>query len=604
MWRNSNSPYAVGIMDLPFRQRQIRKMWLMKAAQVAGSEALRNIFGCVAHQEPDPALLQLPDENAAKKIMRKRIIPLFEDTPVLASLKTSSARDTTVMGIVLKNGFELAIAWAGSPTTAASDPIRFVGNDEVDKYPSWSGKESDPVSLAEVRTVTYADSLVFNLSTPTTRDGPIFRGWEACPIKLWFFVPCPHCGTCQRLTFDRLTWGHKDEPNSKKRAALIAQSGSAWYRCINKECTHAILDHHKPRMCNAGYWGTDDGGYKLFVDGREEGKLPPGNEVGMHISALYSLAASHNFPRIASEWCQCEGDPMKTQNFRNSWLGEVYEEVRAKTQPSTIRAKSLLAGPPLVVPSWAGAIFATADTQKDHFHFVIRAWGYNYRSHLLLDGMVKTFDELYAVSFDSLFQSATGEGHRVHHLLIDSGGGKGEMSHSRTSEVYQFAARDPGRIHACKGASHKMIKPYYLSKSGGVGMSLFVLDTHYYKDMLTRLLQGEIVENVNGQNSLINQWLPHSNVSDDYCQQMASEHKVRDRKKGMDVWLTVTNGAANHKWDCEVLQCAAAEISQVAVLSPEVFRPKPPAPPPPPPQRNERADWMPDRPSASDWMPQ
>jgi phage terminase large subunit GpA-like protein len=568
MWRNANAPYAVGLMDLAFKQRQIRKIWLKKAAQVAGSEAVRNIIGCVASQEPDPVLLVLPDENAAKKIMRKRILPLFEDTPCLAAMKTDALRDKALTGVYLKNGFELGVGWSGSPSTLASDPVRIVCNDEVDKFAAWTGKESDPISLADVRTATYENSLVFNLSTPTTRDGLINHGWESAPIKLWFFVPCPHCGHFQRLTFDRLEWEHKDEKDGRKRAALIDLNKAAWYRCNGVDCDGRILDHHKPRMCNAGYWGTEDGGYKLYVDGREEGSLPPGNEVGMQISTLYSLAAKHKFYLIAAEWCKCQGDPMKTQNFRNSWLGEVFEEIASRLRPSLIRDKIPLSGPPLIVPSWTGAIFVAADTQKDHFYFTIRAWGYGYRSALLHYGMVRTFDELYRVSFESVFKTHAGVEHRPYHLMIDSGGNKGEFGHSRTSEVYEFAARDPGRIHPCKGASQAMNKPFALSKGVNLGTHLYLLDTGYYKDMFVRLINGKLVDTVNGVDSLTEQWLPHRDVSDDYCQQLASEHKIRDRKKNKDRWVLVTEGAANHYFDCEVTQCAAAEMSQVAVTKP------------------------------------
>lgn len=570
MWRNSNSPHAVGLMDLPFKQRQIRKIWLKKAGQMAGSEAFRNIIGCVAEQEPDPVLMVLPDENAAKKIMRRRILPLFEDTPCLAELKTDASRDKALTGIYLKNGFELGVGWSGSPTTQASDPVRFVGNDEVDKFAAWTGKEADPISLGDVRTATYENSLVYNISTPTTRLGLINQGWENAPIKLWFFVPCPHCERFQRLNFDRLEWDHHDEKDPRKRAALIELSRAAWYRC--RYCQQKILDPQKPRMCNAGYWGTDDGGYKLFVDGREEGQLPPGSEVGMHISTLYSLAAKHKFYLIAAEWCKCQGDPMKTQNFRNSWLGEVFEELITKIQPGVIRERALNAGPPLIVPAWASALYATADTQKDHFYFVIRAWGYAYRSQLVHYGRAMTFDELYRVCLQSAFRTDDGQQATPQFLMLDSGGTTSatDPETSRTQEVYQFSMRDLARIYPAKGRD-KAPKPWSITKIGDDGVTLRVLDAGYYKDMLSRLLSTED-DDPTGKKPI---WMPHNQVGDDYCSQMASEHKIIDRKRGNRlVWVPITSGAANHYWDAEVLQCAAAEMNQVALFDPTLL-PKP-----------------------------
>ena len=221
LWRNANSPFNVGIMDLPFRQRQIRKVFVKKAAQIGVSEALRNILACLAHQEPDPALLVLPDENSAKKIMRKRILPMFEDTPALAALKTAQAKDQALHNVTLRNGFDLGIGWSGSPSTLAADPIRFIGFDETDKFSDWNGRESDPISLGDVRTATYDNAIQYAISTPTTREGLINALHENAAIKLWFFVPCPHCGLAQRLTFGQLEWDYKEVKDARQRAATV-----------------------------------------------------------------------------------------------------------------------------------------------------------------------------------------------------------------------------------------------------------------------------------------------------------------------------------------------------------------------------------------------
>ena len=39
---------------------------------------------------------------------------------------------------------------------------------------------------------------------------------------------------------------------------------------------------------------------------------------------------------------------------------------------------------------------------------------------------------------------------------------------------------------------------------------------------------------------------------------MASEHKVINPQTKRQEWKPKTSGAANHFWDCEVYQCAAA----------------------------------------------
>jgi phage terminase large subunit GpA-like protein len=44
------------------------------------SEAIRNLIAWTAHLDPVPVMLVLPNEKKGREIVRKRIIPLFEDT--------------------------------------------------------------------------------------------------------------------------------------------------------------------------------------------------------------------------------------------------------------------------------------------------------------------------------------------------------------------------------------------------------------------------------------------------------------------------------------------------------------------------------------------
>jgi hypothetical protein len=58
------------------------------------------------------------------------------------------------------------------------------------------------------------------------------------------------------------------------------------------------------------------------------------------------------------------------------------------TRPSIVRDKKAIAPPPLIVPSWAVAVFATFDTQPDWLKYVIRAWGGGLKSQLIVEGEI------------------------------------------------------------------------------------------------------------------------------------------------------------------------------------------------------------------------
>lgn len=548
-WSHEAAPALAGIMDLAAHPR-VRKLNLMKCGQAGVSEATRNIIGYYADREPDPALLNLPNEFFGRQIFADRIIPLFEDTPRLAEQLSEQGRDTTLSQVTTKRGFTIRLGWSGSPTAQAAHPVRIVVNDEVDKFAPWAGVESDPISLAEVRTTTYENSIIINISTPTNRDGLIFRAWDGSPIKLAYHFHCPECGLLQPWVFTQLKWEKLDIPDKKARAQTIRNRGLAWYECT--KCKHQIKNDQRAALLMAGSWISEDGSYRRYVDGREDGTLPHDAEIGIHYPCLLSLAAKHSFTGIAAEFIRCEGDAMKTQNFYNSWLGEVFEIRTSRTSVDLIREKVLAAPEPLLIPQWAHTIVATADTQSNHFWFDIRAWGYEFKSQLIHYGIAQTFEELFRVCLKSSFalDGYPGETASASYLLIDTGG-------NRTSDVYQFCKQDVARIIPCKGASHKMKRPYVLSAQGN-GLVLRMFDTGYYKDLLSRLINDPDRT----------KWMPHNKAGDDFCTQVVAEHKVFDRRKQKEIWTPVTSGAANHLGDCEVLQVLAADMKNLGIVRP------------------------------------
>src|SRR5262245_14369739 len=125
-------------------------------------------------------------------------------------------------------------------------------------------------------------------------------------------------------------------------------------------------------MIRKGRWIAD--GQRIEQDGTVTGDMPVGSRVGVHIWAAYCLWIP--LYRIAAEFIRCKDDPISLMAFTNSWLGEPFRQqiVHAKVSVFEQKAKSEQAAPPHRVPAWTKGLYATADTQKDHFYFVVRAW--------------------------------------------------------------------------------------------------------------------------------------------------------------------------------------------------------------------------------------
>jgi hypothetical protein len=81
-----------------------------------------------------------------------------------------------------------------------------------------------------------------------------------------------------------------------------------------------IVEEQRLTMLLAGYWGTENGSWKIFFDRREEGAQPEGDKVGIQISALYDV--STGWAQIAAEFVEADGRPEKLQHLYNSTLAE------------------------------------------------------------------------------------------------------------------------------------------------------------------------------------------------------------------------------------------------------------------------------------------
>lgn len=579
-FRFSRTPYLRGIVDCFVEPGVIEVVWV-KPTRIGGTTVRLINTGYRIDNDPGPQMTVLPSEAAAEKDVKTKIRPTLENCEALRAHMSPRASDNTLPLIKLDT-MPLYTGWAGSAQSLASDTCRYVDFDEIDKYPPFAGREADPISLGMERTGTYMHRKRHYLtSTPTTRDGAIMREFEQCGDKRYFHVPCPHCGQYQRLVFAQLKWppvpDGAEQGGYIRHADAIEQQKLAHYEC--QHCKGLITEAHKQKMLERGVWASET--QTVSPDGTLVGSRPAAKRVGFHISALYSPWRS--FSEIAAEFVRAKDDPGKTMNFRNSRLAEPFEIQVGKIEANIIREKAKMAPDPQIVPAWAQWLIASADTQKDHFYFVVRAWGYENRSQLIRHGIVSTFEELKANTIDAAFVREQGDQVQPGWLLIDSGGGRNaDTASTRTAEVYEFAGTDPARIKPTKGASSRQNFPVQKSVQKDKGIVLWLIDTFSTKNTLFRLIRDPDAT----------KWQPHRAVDDNYCEQVTAERLVVDPQTKELEFQPVTAGRPNHYLDCEHQQCAAAyEVG--------AFAPAPPAPVEEPPRvQPERPDFMGERPTS------
>lgn len=588
-YRNDNAPYLRGMMDLACADG-VTQINIMKCAQAGVSEAMRNLIGYWAHLDPDPVGLGLPDRSKGRKIVKNRYLPLFYQTPVLRELFVSPAREGQLEQIRLVNGFLLHLMWSGSATSTASDPMRRVINDEVDKMASWAGDEPSPVGRTWKRLRTYGDrKCQVNISTPTTSSGEIFRLFGGSTVKLYFYVPCPHCGHWQRLVFPQLKgWDRFKTLGKIERAAMVRQEKAVWYECI--ACGRHIRDEEKSPMIRRGRW-TTEGGYvvdyhgKRHADAESVERWPDGTSIGMQLSALYCLWES--WIEIVCEFIRAEGDIAATYNFKTETLGEPFEFQVSRATPGIFEAKSKDSTlPPGIVPAWAWMVIMTIDTQQDHFYFVIRAWGAGMKSQRIAHGRAMTFDDLDRLAFKTPLPVEGGKFSPMlpATVLIDSGGTHDEQEESsRTMQVYQWVIPRQSVVHAIKGASRPgpglfwpmrdpigtSGDPAYTRRRAPLSLRrAWLVDTHQANDLLAKM----IVQGTESEDQAAGEtWLLNSQNDEEYNRHMAALHKTacRHGTRVVETWQPVQSGARHDYRDCEAYQIVGAYMSNVHILQDE-----------------------------------
>lgn len=575
-YRLDRTPYVREILDT-LGDTQHTEVVLCKGAQVGGTEIAKAIIGYWIDGDGDSIIVTLPSQKAAEAYIQERIQPLLE-SPRLRRYVTDRSYDIRRDQIDLSH-MSIFCGWSGSAQSLASRSCRFAISDEVDKSQDLV-KEAAALDLIRDRLITFGHRAKhFILSTPTTSDGPIWAKFQSTADKRYYHVPCPHCGTSQRLVWEQVRWeGYGQEKPDDQLLSLaddlLSGRARAWYECAH--CHEAVEEHHRMRAVEAGEWVSVLGPNPISVS------------VAYHISALYSPWVS--FGRLVSEYLRAFV-AHDTRNFRNAFLGLPQEDgpiTRRTGDIFTPRSKLHRAG---LVPDWATILTAGADTQAKSGHpywvWVVRAWGPKYRSRLIAAGRAHSPEDLVRSTVDARFPVEGGGFLSPTIVCVDAGGGSELVDGNTTWTVYQIARREPGRVIPVKGHGgrtrpDRMIRAVNIMyqppgvPSPPIPVLLHVLDTETLKDRLDGLIYSE-------DETL---WEESDCLPDNYVSQMTAEEKTRVKlgKRSEVRWVNNTRGRSDW-WDASVYCLAAAHM--VRADERQQRRPAAPKPQPQAPRYRE-----------------
>jgi phage terminase large subunit GpA-like protein len=429
-WRTSRTPYLKDVMDALSAVHPARRVVFMKGAQVGATESGNCWLGYIMHHVPAPVLAVQPTVELAKRFSRQRIDPLLEETPALRErVAPARARDSgnTMLSKEFPGGI-LVLTGANSAVGLRSMTARFLFLDEVDAYPGDVAGEGDPIALAEARARTFGwRRKAFLVSTPTIAGRSRIEREYLASDQRRFFVPCTACGEMQWLRFERLLW-EKGAPETAR------------YHCT--ACDHPMQEHDKTALLGGGEWRAT-----------AEGQDP--HTIGFHISALYSPVGWLSWEQIARDWEAAQGKPEDIKTFRNTVLGETWQEQGEAPDWERLveRREDFAMG---VVPVGALVLTAGVDVQDDRLECDVWGWAEGFSSwlvdHVAIPGSPRDrepWDELARVLARDWPRERDSKGGggamRIARLCVDTGG-------RDTAAVYGHLRRlrDP-RIAPTKG---------------------------------------------------------------------------------------------------------------------------------------------------------
>lgn len=549
-WRTSRTPYLRKPMDDLSATSKVQEVVLVFGSQMGKSEMLNCWMGYAMDIQPAPTLFVQPTIDLAKRYSKMRIAPMIEATPSLQEkVKAPRERDSgnTVLMKEFAGGF-LILGGANAASGLASMPIRFLGGDEIDRWPGDVDEEGNPLSIVEARTRTFGTRKKMAwTSTPTIAGrSAIWTKWEDSN-KQRLLLPCPHCGHRQMLSWDRMRYDSKDPglPNTLRQPPVM----------ICEECGEGISEDAKA-------WWYDP---EAWRDDWWEPEHPERLVQGYHCSALYSPLGWFSWTEAAVGYEKAKDNPADLKPWTNTVLAECWNDDGEAPDWEALynRREAYELG---TVPDQVVFITCGVDVQKDRLELEVVGWGPGMESwsldYQVLAGDTAEPGVWRELSLFVRSEFGRGDGQRlpIRMTAIDSG--------FRTEEVKRWVRKQAGnRVIAVKGVESQVsvigtpsrVEVLRNGKALRGGVKIWPVGTSTAKSELYGWLRRRLPEEE--CEALPHGWCHFPMYGEEYFRQLCAERLTNTiDRRGYTKFEWVKTRPRNEALDCRVYARAAAAL--------------------------------------------
>ena len=453
-------PYQREIADA-ISDPELERVTLVKSVRVGFTTLLTGALASYVANEPSPILALLPTEADCRDYVVSDLEPIFDATPALQGLLSAEADETgrnTLMSRRFAGG-SLKVVAAKSPRNLRRHNVRVLLIDEADAMEP--GAEGSPITLAERRTLSFANRKIILGSTPTIEEtSNVLRSYAQSDMRV-FEVPCPECGHWHEITWANIHWP-EGEPHK------------AHYACA--ECGSVIEERCKAAMVEKGRWRST----APHVRGH----------AGFRLNALVSTLANASWGKLAQEFVVAKKSPDTLQVFVNTILAQGWREAAEEIDEAALAARAESFGLDNI-PADVLLMTAGVDVQRDRLEIVFLGWSRDdifVLSQQVIYGDPQRDDVWNELNdlLRTIWRHPKGGILRVDAAAIDAGDGE------TMDRVMAFTRPRYGfRIHAIKGAAGN--RPA-IKVSDTKGSKLFIVGVESLKRQLaSRLTRGRSV---------------------------------------------------------------------------------------------------------------
>lgn len=590
-WRNDRVPYLAEIMDV-MADPNVRKVAVIKAEQVGGTEAMNNFVLRAVHQDPGPLLWLWPTDDVARVFCTERFTPTIKACRAVAGEFTERRQDLKTLQLSLGR-MTIDFVGSNSPSAIESFPRRYVLVDELDRCPRYI------VDQVIGRTTTYTgrEKIILN-GRPENEDEGIDEQYKLGDQRE-FMVPCPRCGVYHTRTWNGVKWEGSLDANPDVVAA------TAWFRCPN--CDGTIHAHENMWQLRRGVWcpkgmtvtecDLASGEKGTLVGEKERGGAFP----SFHIRGLLNPFVPNPYGFIAQEFVKNKGTATREWSTRR--LGEAWSERGRQIKPGALQKLCIQIeeggyrrG---VCPADVQIIIAAADVQQDRVFCEFTGWRFNEGG--LDDCWLLDHAELPRTEADGL-KNLWPQMLRTFTRIGPGGEDKGQVPVSLagvdsghfTTEVYDAVrSKRGGRWDPAGTGSGPMVFPtkgqpgyarnddYFWSRpekndrGRPIPGSVFLLNTNTHRlktDLDEHLRAAESIRRVQLAEMLgrrvsdvDGEWIGREaalrfpeDTAHDYFEQLVAEElrKKLDRGRTVWRWTPKRQGEPNHYLDCRIIAMA------------------------------------------------